>query len=200
MGLGSCMGDIGDPYVDSAKVHLSKKELPEAAADLKEALSRDLKAHRRADVLSFQGRVFLEMEKYDSAMPCYRSALNIDPGLPKALIGMGICFRGWEQYDSATHYYRKALEVDPQNVDAYISLGTLAMFQKEEEEGLRYYQMAVKLQPSNANAHANYSEGLAVVGRFSEAEEELRVAKSLGYRDFKEAEELIEQLRMLHSK
>lgn len=194
--LASCnINRAGDSFVDSALEHYRKGELQAAVSDLRQALDRDLAAYHRANVLDLLGSVYLDLELYDSTIAYKRTALRIEPDLDNALVGLGIAYRRMMEYDSASYYYREALKINPKNVDAYISLGTMELLQGRPEAAVIQYEMAVKSDPTDGRAHGNYATGLAHIGEFQRAKDELKLARSYGYEYIEDVTKLVEELR-----
>jgi TolB-like protein/DNA-binding winged helix-turn-helix (wHTH) protein len=91
-----------------------------------------------------------------------------------------------EQVDPATYMPRardaalKALQLDPSLAEAHAVLGLVAChYDYDWPAAEREYKRAFELNPSYASAHQYYALGLMAHGRFSEAEEQLSMARQL---------------------
>jgi TolB-like protein/DNA-binding winged helix-turn-helix (wHTH) protein len=75
---------------------------------------------------------------------------------------------------------RKALELDPSLAEAHAALGMVAChYDYDWPAAEREYRKALLLNPSYASAHQYYALGLMAHGRFSEAREQLEIARRL---------------------
>ncbi len=82
-----------------------------------------------------------------------------------------------EGLDRARALITRALELDPELSEAHSALGNLAMQADHDwPRAEREFERAITLNPSNTMARVSYSTLLRVLGRFPEAEHQLRMA------------------------
>ena len=84
-----------------------------------------------------------------------------------------------EHYSQAAFVAQKALALDDTLAEAYAVLGDVARVDRKWAEAKQYYLLATASEPKNATAHLWYAEHLAVVGRKSDALEEILIAYQL---------------------
>lgn len=71
---------------------------------------------------------------------------------------------------------RKLIERHPSNADAWHNLGSLLRIQRDVAGAARAFKRAALLQPANLDAEINAAYALIQLGRFAEAEEQIRAA------------------------
>ncbi|MGH9363930.1 MAG: tetratricopeptide repeat protein [Thermoanaerobaculia bacterium] len=78
----------------------------------------------------------------------------------------------------AEQAYREAVRSDPKNPDVHDGLGVALMMQHKYGESLGSFDRAVKLSPEKALYRIHRAMALTELGRYGEAEEDLRVAEA----------------------
>ena len=81
-------------------------------------------------------------------------------------------------------FFESVLRRDPASTDVIELLGGLYTRVGRIADGLKMDRRLVKLQPANPTAHYNLACSLALTRRRDAALRSLRVAVTLGYRDF----------------
>jgi Flp pilus assembly protein TadD len=81
-------------------------------------------------------------------------------------------------------FFESVLRRDPTSTDVVELLGGLYTKVGRIADGLKMDRRLVKLQPANPTAHYNLACSLALTRRRDAALRSLRVAVTLGYRDF----------------
>ena len=81
-------------------------------------------------------------------------------------------------------FFESVLRRDPASTDVIELLGGLYTKVGRIADGLKMDRRLVKLQPANPTAHYNLACSLALTRRRDAALRSLRVAVTLGYRDF----------------
>ena len=77
--------------------------------------------------------IFDGLPQYDSAMICYRKALDIDSLYAPAYNNIGIHYADLEKHDSARIYYLKAISSNPDYYLAYYNMGVSRLKQEKYE-------------------------------------------------------------------
>ena len=77
--------------------------------------------------------------------------------------------------------YNKALELEPEYAELHVSLGALYIHQEEYDKAVAHLEKGVELDDSLAVAHSNLAFAYATVGRFDDADRELKEAIVRGY-------------------
>ena len=98
---------------------------------------------------SVQGDIFAAMENCQKAMEAYRKALQQEPLLPGALLGLGRCMiTSNENREQAISYIERATRLRPQLVEGYYLLGKY-LEQSRPEEAISYYKHFKKVAAGN---------------------------------------------------
>lgn len=83
------------------------------------------------------------------AISDYQKALEINPYLPDAYLGLGVAYGRMGKHDKAISYFKKVFELDKENYDAYYNLAMAYVFKDEKELALEVLREALKLYPNN---------------------------------------------------
>ena len=132
-----------------------------------------------------------EPDAFLRAIRFFQEALAVDPDYAPAHSGLADCYAllGAAEYglvpptearQKAVDAAMKALAIDESLAEPHATLGLIAWsFDGEWRRAEREFRRAIELNPGYATAHQWYAEYLAAMGRFNEAEMEIRVAHSL---------------------
>lgn len=119
----------------------------------------------------------------------FRAAAERSPGYARAYAGLGdaeavLGFYDYlppnEAFPAAAVAARRALELDPDQAEPHATLGYVALYHdwdwtRAEAEFMR----TVELNPAYSTGHQWYANLLTAMGRFDEAEREMRVAQEM---------------------
>jgi len=101
------------------------------------------RAHReRARVIARDGAAWLREGNFEAARKRFLEALEVDPGYPEALNGVGVTYRMRNDLEAALGWYKKALGVDPDFGDAYYNMACVYALKGDRALALRYLQIA----------------------------------------------------------
>jgi len=114
------------------------------------AKAKDTEITARAEdyrVWYVMGNIFLDGEKYEPAVVCYKRALRVHPDYYDALHNMGLALEEQGRQDEALQMYEAAVEADPDSPDAYLSIAELLedMAEDELDEIALHYLMYYRL-------------------------------------------------------
>jgi len=84
------------------------------------------------------GGALTQRKIYDLAIREYRNALSINPQLPQAYSGLGICYLNQNDFNHAREYFEAALRIDPELTDARVGLGMTYYHLGDYENALNY--------------------------------------------------------------
>lgn len=129
------------------------KVFKEVSNDIKKY--EDLLKKNPNDVQSFinKGLAYLRIEKFEDALECFNSALDIDPKSAEAWSRKGTILSSKGLYDEALMCADKSLEIDPNNSE-FLSRKALVLAEQEKiEEAIKYNDMALKINPTSKVAH-----------------------------------------------
>jgi len=87
--------------------------------------------------------------------PEIRKALEINPNLVPALIGLGTAYyQKRRSFSQAENYYKRAAEIAP-SPQLYNYLGNALIYQGHYSQAITQFQKAIKLDPQYASAYRN---------------------------------------------
>jgi TolB-like protein len=145
-----------------------------------------------ARALYLQGRYLWNQRNFDAeqkSVEFMKQAIAKDPNYAQAWSGLADSLttigniemvKPSDYIPQAREAARKALELDPNLADAHAVLGRIAAhYDYDWATAESEYKKALALNPSYATAHQYYSLGLMAHGRFSEAQQQLDLARQL---------------------
>jgi eukaryotic-like serine/threonine-protein kinase len=139
-----------------------------------------------AEVHAISGLLELNSSLYVLAKSDYQRAIELQPNNGDAYRRLsGIYYRDAEP-DEAFAAIKKAIEVQPTEFRNYQKLGTLYIRQGNYQAALPEFQKMVGLAPNVAETHFAFGAALEYVGRFTDAETEMR--SSIRLQDSSDAE------------
>ncbi|QDU34599.1 photosystem I assembly protein Ycf3 [Poriferisphaera corsica] len=102
-------------------------------------------AERRAD----EAEQYMAMGYIDTALAEFGMALEENPDLIEAHMGMGDVYREIGNYELAKRAYTRATKVDPNHFDAQYSLAVMHHLLSEFGEAVKVYLRALAIEPSS---------------------------------------------------
>jgi tetratricopeptide (TPR) repeat protein len=99
---------------------------------------------------------------------------HLPMGYGRAQVVVGRYYLERKMYPLAESWFRKSLEEFPQNVNAYQLLGSMYAEQGAWEKAARAYELALRLRPDKLEFHDQRARALVRIGRYEEAEKDLR--------------------------
>lgn len=92
------------------------------------------------------------------AIAAFQRAVDTDPQLAAAWIGLGVAHGSANQFQPAEQALRRALALEPDNSMAYTNLGNLQLRSRQPAAARDSLQRALQLDPGNATARALLAE------------------------------------------
>ena len=129
----------------------------------------------------WRGRYLVERgtkEANDQARSMFEKALELDPGLAAAHMGLGwTYYMNWATHwsddptalDRALELATKAIALDDSLAPAYSLLGHVYLWRKEYDQAIAETERAIALDPNNADGYQDLAEVLIWAGRPEEA-------------------------------
>jgi tetratricopeptide (TPR) repeat protein len=99
----------------------------------------------------------------------YRAALERDPNLDKARLGLAEQLSKERLFDEAEQEYRAYIERNPKDASALVGLGRNAFQNGDIENARRYYEAALEVNPRQPEALKELALAEIRIGRFQEA-------------------------------
>jgi len=114
------------------------------------------------------------------AVEYFQKAVQVDPNYAPAYAGLAQSYILLTDPSRARLAAAKALSLDPALSEAHTALALVADHDWNFTEAEREYKLAISLNPNYATAHHWYGEShLALMGRFEEADREMKQARAL---------------------
>ena len=149
-----------------------------------------------------QGTDFFVKGEYEKAVETFTGIIDLYPDYYDGYYGRGMAYGRLTQYERAIEDYGKTLQLNPPNPSTvYNSRAVLQMHLGRYELSIQDLNMVIELNPKgDANlSNAYYGRGIIYwkLGRFEEAERDIRKAKELGFEQ--NIEQLLQQIKELNS-
>ncbi len=96
-----------------------------------------------------------------------------------ALSNLGNIYYDSKQDDKAIQFYEKALEIDPENINMRCDLATCYSNINRLKKAVQILRENIKANPKHKQSHYNLSVLLTQNGNTKEADEEMKIYKSL---------------------
>jgi serine/threonine protein kinase/predicted Zn-dependent protease len=151
--------------------------LDRASESLRQAQDRDLDL---APVHRVTGLLRANAGLYEEAEAEYKRAIDLDPTNGDADRRLGHVYESTHRLDEALAVLKKAVQLVPNDFKAYQDLGNYyAQYGGDEPEAVRQFEKCVQLAPDEPDAHRVLGGAYQDLGRYAEAERELRIAVQL---------------------
>jgi Flp pilus assembly protein TadD len=122
-------------------------------------------------------------DRLEEAERHYRAALQMRPGQPEALTGLGrLCLRTGRM-DEAIHCFESALATAPGHKSVLLGLGEALAVAGRQNEAKNAYERLLAGEPENAEAHFGLGSVLKQLGRFAESQRAFAQAVELAPRE-----------------
>jgi tetratricopeptide (TPR) repeat protein len=109
------------------------------------------------------------VERYQDALDCCETALELWEGNPQNFIEKGVALGNLKRYEEALESFQKAIDLDPKSVTAWINRGVALSNLERYEEALESFQKAIDLDPKSVNVWINRGAALSNLERYEEA-------------------------------
>ena len=107
-------------------------------------------------------------------------ALELAPDLPQAHLSLGFYYYwGFRRYDDAIVEFERALQLAPNNLEAMSALAYVARRRGQLPQTLAYFERAIGLSPRDADLRCEYGWTYLLMGRYPEAERQLRLSLAI---------------------
>ncbi|HEX8473060.1 MAG TPA: tetratricopeptide repeat protein [Pyrinomonadaceae bacterium] len=126
-----------------------------------------------------KGVTHLDEGRDETGLGELKKAIEIFPNYFAALNTLGYQYLKREQYEAARVLLTKAVEVNPKSASTFYSLGYAQYNLKQKLEAIESFRRSTSLPPSSLNAELVLGRVLREVGRYEEAETQLKRANKL---------------------
>lgn len=107
-----------------------------------------------------KGKQLAEQGLDDEAIEAFSLALQENPRLIEAHMGIGSIHLKQENYQQASSSYQRAVNIDPGSFDAHYYLGLARQLLGQVKSAIRSYQQAVAIKPTDFKANMNLASAL----------------------------------------
>jgi len=130
------------------------------------------------------GHALKNHEKYDEAIECYQSAINLTQGnqaeCAKGFLNIAKTYAKNNKDAEAVDFYNRSLEINPENPETLTRLGNSHKALGKFEEAIMHYQRAQSIRPDYVEA----IHELASCKKFSDSDAEyIAIAEKLATKD-----------------
>ncbi len=109
-------------------------------------------------------------ERYEEAIECFDTAIEIDPRYADAWYSKGVVLANLERYEEAIKCFDKAIEIDPtKNASAWSNKGLVLGKLERYEEAMICCDKAIEIDPRHADAWYHKGVALGELERYEEA-------------------------------
>lgn len=135
------------------------------------------------EVFHNRGSIYFKMNNYENAILDYTKAIQLDPNLPEAYLGLGIVYTRLGQYEKAEYHYSKVIQVEPANENAYTNRGFARMKLQNFSGALEDFNQSLRLNPKNGLVYANRGSLYYQIDKLAEARQDWEKAGKFGVRE-----------------
>ena len=104
------------------------------------------------------GSAYRGKDEVNKAMESYQRAIEINPKLPDAYLGLAATYFMSEKVDEAIKYFKKAIELNPKHVAAYYNLGSLYEYNGQIDEAITSFEKTVEIDPNFKEVYMNLGD------------------------------------------
>lgn len=116
-----------------------------------------------------QGRQYLASGLTESALAAFNLAIEENPRMTEAHMGVGDIYRQKGDYAKASESYEEAARLQPQSFDAHYYLGLTQQLMGRVSESVRSYLRALTINPDSFEANKNLASAYLQLGRPNDA-------------------------------
>lgn len=160
-------------HFDQAKVHMDRREFPQAIAELTAHLNTDF--HDETAIFML-GACQLQMGNNGLAAVLNRQAIEVrrhksEKPFPEALGNLAACFKNEQKPDGAAELWEMALALEtiPEEKARFLmNIGGCYINRGQAQKALEYYERSLALRPDLLTCQFNKSFALLELGRWQE--------------------------------
>ncbi len=125
------------------------------------------------------GQNLVGWNKHESALTCYRRAIQLKPNLVEAYLSLGELLAQTNQRQQAILCYQQGIKYNPDSAELYQRLGAAYSQQHQWLAASDCYQKLIRLQPQNTKAYHLLAETLTKQEKWEEASQAYQKAIAL---------------------
>lgn len=116
-----------------------------------------------------RANIYMDMNRFDLALPDYKQALVVKPNYYVAFDNMGALYARRNMFDSALYFFNRVVEQKPDYKVAYSNRGLTYMSMKRYDEAIRDWQKFLEFEPNAADIINTIGLCLRMQGKNQEA-------------------------------
>ncbi len=132
-------------------LNLQQKNFDEALSLIDTAIS----ISPNQNLYSNKGSVYIELNRFDMALECFKKVLEFDPNSYETYNNIGNILTHKKQYKDAILHYIKAINLKPDYAKAYYNLGNALSEYSMKNEAIEAYKKAIEFDTSYKEAYFN---------------------------------------------
>jgi lipoprotein NlpI len=109
----------------------------------------------RTKVLSYLGRAYVEIGKYEDGAKALEKVIAAYPNHMNALLNIGVAYGSMGAYDNALGVYERVLRIKPDYAKVHNNMGNIYMKQKKLDAAIQEFELAAELDSGNSIIHFN---------------------------------------------
>jgi len=158
--------DFAPAYFNKANSLANQNQLKDAIACYEETFK-----HEKPEAITYCyiGECYEKLKNFEQALVNYNRAVNIDPNLSDAWIGIGIVLDQQDKLTEGIHYLKKAIEIDKENADYWYVIGDAYQKLGFIEEAENAYKKVIEIDPSLEAIWLDYSNFVFAQGEKEKA-------------------------------
>jgi tetratricopeptide (TPR) repeat protein len=118
---------------------------------------------------SNRGNALQRLKRFAEAEPCYRRAIELEPGFAEAYNNLGTALRELKRAEEAETSYRKALELRPNDPETLDNLALALQDLERRDEAADLLRRALAIEQRSDKIHLHYGTLLLDQGLIEEA-------------------------------
>ena len=161
-------------YNDLGIVYNYLEDDPERYDKALKCFNESLKIKDNIRAWRNMGATYIHLEKYDSAIDCFKNALGIEPENAAIMSGIGGIYFRLKDYNNAIKYFKKTIDIEPNNAEAHHSLGLVYTNLKNYNEAIACFKRASDINPEYVDAWWGLGDAYMHLGDHDRALENFR--------------------------
>lgn len=123
----------------------------------------------RVRTLSFMGRAYIEMGKYQEGISVLKKVINAYPNYMNALTNLGVAYDRIRNHKAALETYEKVLRIKPDYSKIHYYVAKIYMSQNNQDKALEEFRLAAEFDSGNSIIHFNIGRVEMQKKHYSEA-------------------------------
>jgi len=133
----------------------------------------------RVKTLSYMGRAYIEMGKFQEGISVLEKVINAFPNHMNALLNIGVAYGSLGNYEAALETYDRVLIIKPDYSKVHNNLANIYMKQNLPDKAITEFRLAAEYDPLNSVIHFNVGIVEMQRGKYIEAAEAFEKAIEL---------------------